>query len=116
MERSRLRRRLSARVEAMVGSGLAAEVSRLLARGYDPSLPAMHGIGYRDFVRVLRGEASTAEAVSAMQRDTMRYARRQWTWFQREPDVQWIDVEEAGGPGGIADILEARLHGKDTTG
>jgi tRNA A37 N6-isopentenylltransferase MiaA len=44
-----------------------------------------------------------------MQRDTLRYARRQWTWFRREPDLTWIDVEAADAAGGVAAAIEARL-------
>jgi tRNA A37 N6-isopentenylltransferase MiaA len=44
-----------------------------------------------------------------MQRDTVRYAKRQVTWFAREPDVTWLDVEAAGGPEGVAARIEAML-------
>lgn len=110
MERGALRRRLAARAAAMVAAGLADEVRTLLARGFDPSLPAMHGIGYRQFVRVVGGRLDPAEALRLMQRDTMRYAKRQWTWFTREPDIQWLDVELAGGPEGAAQMLRHRLR------
>lgn len=112
MGRESLVRRLRARAAAMVAAGLLGEVRRLLARGYDPSLPAMHGIGYRQFVRVAQGGLLEAEALRLMQRETVAYARRQWTWFAREPDVHWLDMELAGGPVGaaalVADMLRAR--------
>jgi tRNA dimethylallyltransferase len=109
-ERSALAGRLRARAEAMVSSGLAAEVKRLLERGYVPALPALQGIGYRQFVQVAGGALSAAEALRLMQRDTVRYARRQWTWFMREPDIAWIDVDEAGGPESVAAKIERRLR------
>ncbi len=109
LDREGLAARLRARCAAMVAAGLAAEVEGLLGRGYDESLPAMHGIGYRDFVRVVRGKTSEAEALSAMQRDTVRYAKRQMTWFRREPDIEWIDVEREGGPERVAALVEGRL-------
>jgi tRNA dimethylallyltransferase len=109
MERSALRERLAVRAAAMVASGLAEEVRELLARGYDPTLPAMQGIGYREFVRVVQGTLAETEALRLMQRDTMRYAKRQWTWFAREPGVQWLDLGLAGGPQGAAEIIERRL-------
>jgi tRNA dimethylallyltransferase len=93
----------------MASAGLAAEVQWLLAQGHDETLPALQGIGYRDFVRVVRDHASPAAALSAMQRDTVRYAKRQLTWFRREPDVEWIDVEGEGGPSGVAALVEGRL-------
>ena len=109
MDRRRLVARLHERCAAMVASGLAMEVERLLARGYDESLPAMHGIGYRDFVRVVRGGVRPDDALRTMQRDTVRYAKRQMTWFRREPDIEWIDIEQEGGPEGVAALVEARL-------
>jgi tRNA dimethylallyltransferase len=109
MERTRLTSRLRARCAAMASSGLVAEVERLLARGYDESLPALQGIGYRDFARVVRGATSPEEALRTMQRDTVRYAKRQLTWFRREEGLEWIDVEGQGGPEGVAALLQARL-------
>jgi tRNA dimethylallyltransferase len=109
MERTRLTSRLRARCAAMARAGLVAEVERLLARGYDESLPALQGIGYRDFARVVRGATSPEEALRTMQRDTVRYAKRQLTWFQREEALEWIDVEGQGGPEGVAALLQARL-------
>jgi tRNA dimethylallyltransferase len=110
MERAALRQSLAARAAAMVAAGLADEVRGLLARGYDPTLPAMLGIGYREFVQVVQGTLAQDVALRLMQRDTMRYAKRQWTWFAREPGVQWLDLELAGGPEGAANIIERRLR------
>jgi tRNA dimethylallyltransferase len=109
MDRTRLAGRLRERAAAMVRAGLLDEVRALLARGYDPTLPALQGIGYRQFVAVARGALDEAEALRLMQRDTVRYAKRQRTWFAREPDVQWVDVELAGGPEGVAAMLEEHL-------
>jgi tRNA dimethylallyltransferase len=110
MDRDRLAVRLRARCRSMVEAGLPAEVEGLLRRGYAPSLPAMQGIGYRDFARVIQGHATPDEALQAMQRDTVRYAKRQMTWFRREPDIEWIDIEREGGPAGVAALVEARLE------
>jgi tRNA dimethylallyltransferase len=109
MDRAALAARLRARAQAMVERGLLDEVRALLARGLGPELPSMHGIGYREFVQVARGQATVAAAQALMQRDTLRYAKRQWTWFAREPGIAWIDVERAGGSEGVATVLEARL-------
>jgi tRNA dimethylallyltransferase len=109
LERDTLARRLRARAAAMVEAGLEDEVRRLLARGYAPTLPALQGIGYRQFVQVVAGTLSRADALRLMQRDTVRYARRQWTWFQREPSIEWIDVAAAGGPDGVAAAIAAKL-------
>lgn len=97
---------LDARVERMVARGLEEETRRLLDAGYSPALPAMQGIGYRHFARVLRGAWSESEAIRAMKRDTRQYARRQRTWFAREPGTRWVDVEAAGEIEGAAEQVE----------
>jgi tRNA dimethylallyltransferase len=109
LDRARLDDRLRRRAQGMVAAGLADEVRGLLARGYAPALPAMQGLGYREFVGVVQGRLDAAEALRLMQRDTLRYARRQWTWFAREPELQWIDVEAAEAAGGVAAAIEARV-------
>ena len=111
LDRARLDERLRHRVSRMVAAGLEQEVRGLLARGYSPALPAMQGIGYREFARVVAGDLAADEAVRLMQRDTLRYARRQWTWFAREPALQWIDVDAADRePAGVAAMIEAKLE------
>ena len=66
----------------------------------------MQGIGYRHFVRVIQGQWSETEAIRQMKRDTRQYAKRQWTWFAREPGVRWVDVEAAGGFEGTVEQVE----------
>lgn len=115
MGREALYARLDARVERMLADGLLAEVEGLLAAGFAPDLPAMQGIGYRHLLPVLRRGAPLADAVRAMKRDTRRYAKRQWTWFGHEPDVQWVSVDPAD-PGAATDqvkklIERARIFG-----
>src|SRR5688572_5706836 len=109
MDREALGRRLRTRAAGMVEAGLAAEVCGLLAHGYDPGLPAMQSIGYRQFADVARGDLSPAEALRLMQRDTVRYARRQWTWFSREPGIEWLDVKPEAGVEPAAAALETKL-------
>ena len=108
-DRAALAGRLHARAAAFVAAGLRAEVQALLARGYDPALPSLSSIGYREFVRVERRELTPEEALRLMQRDTVRYAKRQWTWFAREPRIEWIDVDSAGGIEGVAEAIALKL-------
>ena len=84
---------LDARVDRMLAQGLLDEVRGLLAAGFSPSLSAMHGIGYRHLAPVVEGGGALAPAVLTMKRDTRRYAKRQGTWFAREPGVTWVEVE-----------------------
>ena len=104
-ERGALNRSLADRARAMADRGMMDEVNTLLAKGYDEALPAMGGIGYRQFAAALRGRMSADEALRLMVRDTCRYAKRQMTWFSREPEVRWIDMDQAGGIEGAAESI-----------
>jgi tRNA dimethylallyltransferase len=110
LARSALARRLTARAASMAAAGLLDEVRALLGRGYGPILPALQGIGYRQFVQVALGRLDPARALALMQRDTVRYAKRQMTWFTREPGIEWIDVDAATGAESVAAAIEARLR------
>ena len=103
--RPALHRRLAERARGMLARGMMEEVLRLLDAGYDEALPAMAGIGYRQLSAVARGRMSPAEALRLMIRDTTRYAKRQMTWFARDPQVRWIDVDAAGGAEGVAEAV-----------
>jgi tRNA dimethylallyltransferase len=79
-----------ARFAAMIEAGALAEAEMLAARGLDPELPAMKAVGLPALLHHLRGEIPLAEAVSAGQRATRQYAKRQMTWFRKEPEIRWF--------------------------
>jgi tRNA dimethylallyltransferase len=116
LDRAVLSERLKRRAAAFVAAGLRQEVRGLLAQGYSPALPALQSIGYREFVEVEQGRITEDEALRRMQRDTVRYAKRQWTWFAREPSIEWIGVEAAGGPAAVAETIARRLFPSRTEG
>ncbi|HWC01555.1 MAG TPA: tRNA (adenosine(37)-N6)-dimethylallyltransferase MiaA [Methylomirabilota bacterium] len=95
---------LDARVDRMLAAGLLEEVRALLDAGFSPTLPAMQGIGYRHLLPVVQGASRIQEAVVVMKRDTRRYAKRQWTWFAREPGLAWIEVGAGGIAAAVAEI------------
>lgn len=88
--REELAARIEGRVRAMVRSGLAEEVAGLLARGYDPELPAMQGVGYKEMVGHLEGRLSLEQAAALIARNTRRLAKRQMTWFRSDPRIRWL--------------------------
>ncbi|HYB71295.1 MAG TPA: tRNA (adenosine(37)-N6)-dimethylallyltransferase MiaA [Candidatus Bathyarchaeia archaeon] len=108
-ERTRLHAALADRARSMLDRGMMDEVQRLLQAGYDPERPPLDGIGYRPLARAARGLTTEEEALRLMVRDTTRYARRQMTWFAREPEIRWIDVDEAGGLDGAAEAVLKQL-------
>jgi tRNA dimethylallyltransferase len=87
--RQQLYARLDERCATMFAAGLVDETRDLLAR-YGP-VKALDSLGYRQALLVLRGELSMEDAVKAAQQGHRNFAKRQMTWFRREPEVQWID-------------------------
>lgn len=79
-----LHRRLAARVDRMLASGLVAEVRAQLARGVAPDAPGLDGIGYREVVLMLQGELAEGALRDAILTSTRRYAKRQETWFRHQ--------------------------------
>jgi len=95
-DRDILYNRINRRVDAMIEDGLVDEVRGLLARGYAADLKSMQAIGYRHVVDFLQGRLDWEEAVRTLKRDTRRYAKRQLTWFNRDPAISWVDPGSRG--------------------
>jgi tRNA dimethylallyltransferase len=86
-----LRERIRARAKAQFEAGLVEE-TRSLLEGFDPSLPSFSGIGYAEARAFIDGRLSWEEAVAEDARRNVLFARRQATWFRREPDIRWLDA------------------------
>ncbi len=93
-ERAALYRLVDARVDEQLAKGLLEETRRLLAKGYDRQLGSMKGLGYRQMAGYLAGDYSYEEAVRLLKRDTRHFAKRQLTWFRKEPGLIWLRIEE----------------------
>lgn len=92
MDRARLHRRIEERVDRELGEGLVDEVRRLLER-YPEDLPAFSALGYKEVIGFLRGRHDLPETRRILVRNTRRFARRQYTWFRREPGIVWLDLD-----------------------
>ncbi|MCP9494359.1 MAG: tRNA (adenosine(37)-N6)-dimethylallyltransferase MiaA [Pyrinomonadaceae bacterium MAG19_C2-C3] len=90
-ERDRLYARINARTLDHFKQGLVEEVRSLLARGFSPHSNALGAHGYRRVVEYLNGTRTLDSAVEQTRLDVRHYAKRQMTWFRREPDVEWFD-------------------------
>jgi tRNA dimethylallyltransferase len=77
------------RVDQMMQMGFLAETRGLLDAGLSPDLKPMQGLGYRRLVAHLRGALTLEEAVEKIKTDTRRFAKRQVTWFKKEPHLTW---------------------------
>ena len=93
-DREHLYERIDERVDSMLEKGLLSEVKDLKKRGMTEDMTSMHAIGYRQLFRYLEGSASYEEAAEDIKRETRRYAKRQLTWFRREKNARFIDVEK----------------------
>ena len=82
--------RCDLRFECMTAGGAVEEVEALLARGLSPDLPVMRAIGVPEIAGYLRGEWPLDEAVVRGQQATRNYAKRQYTWFRRQPPQDWL--------------------------
>ena len=91
MNRDMLYGRIEERVDQMLEKGLLGEVERLMEMGYGRELKPMQSLGYKQMVQFLLKEIGWDEAVRQMKRDTRHYAKRQWTWFKADPEVNWWD-------------------------
>ena len=89
-DRADLYRRIDRRVELMMDDGLLEEIRALLALGVPPGATSLQAIGYKEPLAALRGETTMDEAVARIQQESRRYAKRQLTWFRRNPAIHWI--------------------------
>lgn len=105
-------RRIDERARWLFAHGLPEEVARLQAHGFGTELTPMTGHGYREAAAYLAGEMSLAEAVEVTARRTRQYAKRQLSWFRRDPRIAWLEAEdEAGDATRIVDAAERILRG-----
>ncbi len=94
MDRKKLYERINQRVDIMINQGLLNEVNFLVDKGYSLDLKPMQSIGYRHMGMFLKQEVEFTEAVRLLKRDTRRYAKRQFTWFKKEPDLIWLEPSQ----------------------
>jgi len=89
-----LYRRIEERIDWQLAHGMVQETRALLDRGYGRESGAMTGLGYRHVAAHVSGEYDYAEMVRLFKRDTRRFAKRQMTWFRKEPGIRWIVMDQ----------------------
>jgi tRNA dimethylallyltransferase len=94
VDRDVLRDRLARRVHRMVDDGLLAEVQRLDNQGLRQGKTASRALGYAQFLRVVDGASTVAEAAEDTIVATRQFARRQLTWFRADPRISWLDWQD----------------------
>jgi tRNA dimethylallyltransferase len=95
LPRAALYARIDERIDQMFDAGLVEETRSLLNAGYSPQLPALSAIGYRECIRLIRGELQFDEAKSEIKRATRAFVRRQANWFKPlDPGIVWFAADD----------------------
>ena len=89
-DRGELYRRIDKRVDIMLEMGLMEEIRSLLDSGIPEKCTAMQAIGYKEFVNALEGREPLSQATEEVKKASRHYAKRQLTWFRRNPAVRWL--------------------------
>lgn len=93
MKREKLYDRINLRVDKMIADGLLEEVENLLNKGYDRNSSALQGIGYKELIAYFNDECSLSDAIEKIKKNSRNFAKRQLTWFRRDPNIKWIDLD-----------------------
>ena len=91
--RQELYDRIDLRVELMVQAGLLDEIRQVLNSGIPEKATAMQAIGYKEFIDAMAGRSTMEEAIAQVRQSSRRYAKRQLTWFRRNPNIHWLRRE-----------------------
>ncbi|HUO58098.1 MAG TPA: tRNA (adenosine(37)-N6)-dimethylallyltransferase MiaA [bacterium] len=111
LERSRdnLDRLLMIRTESIWTGGLLEETKALSSQGLQETSPLWGAIGYAEAAAYLRGEITQPQAIERIYRRTRQYAKRQWTWFKHQHEVEWINLDEFSDLSDVVDLLEMKI-------
>ena len=88
-----LRSRITARVNQMIEAGLVEEVEQIIEQ-YGSSLPLLKTLGYAEVQQYIGGETSLDEAIALIVQHTCQFAKRQRTWFRKDPQIEWFEVSD----------------------
>jgi tRNA dimethylallyltransferase len=108
-ERSALYRSIEERCERMLAAGLVEEMEELERAGVPMDCTALNTVGYAEVRAYRSGRISWGEMVRLFKQNSRRYAKRQMTWFRRDPRIRWVRVEEGGGVEAAAAGILAHL-------
>jgi tRNA dimethylallyltransferase len=100
LEREQLYSRINARMDAMIEKGLFDEARRFFPQR---NLNALQTVGYREIFEYIEGKYDREEAIRLLKRNTRRYAKRQLTWFKRDPEMHWFNPDQVEEMIGLID-------------
>lgn len=102
--------RINKRVDIMIENGLVEEAREILSS--DLSETASKAIGYKQLKPYIDGEASLDECIEKLKTETRHYAKRQLTWFKRNKDIFWINIDELTTTGQQVDYIKGIIENK----
>ena len=105
--------RIDLRVSIMLEMGLVEEIRQLLSSGIPATATAMQAIGYKEFVSAREGNGTVSEAADLVRQGSRRYAKRQLTWFRRNPAMHWLTRQKGEGFDEILAKARQVLHETD---
>ena len=111
--RAALHRDIHKRTQTLFERGWVQETERLLAAGSDPEWPGMKTLGYPQVIELIKGSSTFDATVTRIVELTRQYAKRQITWFKKEPDITWLPGEARDHAESVLDLLRRSTEGTD---
>ncbi|NUN09326.1 MAG: tRNA (adenosine(37)-N6)-dimethylallyltransferase MiaA [Ignavibacteriaceae bacterium] len=109
-ERDDLYRRINERVDKMIDAGLVEEVKGILSVGYDAGINPLNTVGYKEIIAFLRGEFELDTAIELIKRNSRHYAKRQMTWFRKQPGIEWCSITNDDGYNKIVEKIIKKIQ------
>lgn len=109
MDRQKLYSQINTRVDIMMKNNLVEEVIKLKEMGYNADMQSMKGIGYKEILYHLNNEISLNEAVEMIKQGSRNYAKRQLTWFRKDPRINWINKDDFNSDDEIVEHIISKL-------
>lgn len=106
MDRNKLYENINKRVDIMMEKGLLEECINLKRDGYNSDMQSMQGIGYKEMLFYLEGKISMIEAVEMIKQGSRNYAKRQLTWFRRDPRAIYLDKDKCSNSEIVCKIID----------
>jgi len=109
MDRQKLYNQINTRVDIMMKNNLVDEVIKLKEMGYTSDMQSMKGIGYKEILYYLNNEISLNEAVEMIKQGSRNYAKRQLTWFRKDPRINWVNKDDFNSDDEIVEHIISKL-------
>ena len=108
LQREVLYQRINQRVDIMMDNGLLKEIDYLMKQGYRPNCQSMKAIGYKEWFDYYNGKTDLKETIELIKQHSRNYAKRQYTWFKNQMDINWFDVNLEDFNQTVQQVIEKR--------